>query len=372
MVPKTQNDLVAVVSTDFTELCYLDFGRFQFFRKVAIGTSKFADAKNEDNSVDIKTKLKKLSSTKDDKKNGDLSSKIRANLFEKIKDSKSNENPFIKMFLSEVKRSIEFLNNSYSQKIERLFITGSGVKIAELISYLKEQLDIPVILLRPQFSLSEKDPNRYTDYFAVLGTALHLEKDVDFIPRQYKDVQIFKSLNILLILLFFIAGAALLYLNSYNQEEFKQNQKILAQQMEQYNILNPVEKEYNTRIMEIGKLQKEKQRLLAHIKEPPHLLEVMHLVSNEIPPEIIINALQFGNFRSEKYTVKKGRETLPEFTYTVTLVGQVKSEYLMGDVILINFINHLTDLKYFKRIRLKNKTKELDRALFEFELNLFI
>lgn len=372
MVPETECDLIAVISSDFTEICYSDFGRFMFFRKAALGSSDIQKAMKDGSVTNSEVQAKKLNKSTNGNNGDDISSKIRAKLFQKIKDTHSDENPVIKMFLSEINRSIEFLSVRFKQKVKRLFLSGGGAQINELVHYLQEQLDISVVLLQPQFSISESNPNRYSEYFTVLGTALHSDKKVDFIPSPYKKVQILKSLNILLIVVCAIVAVGMYHLKSLNKEDIQHNNELLTQVQNQYQRLNPVENRYNETVLDVSKIQQEKRGLQNFVRETPQVLEIMRLISNKIPSEIILNSAQFGNYRTTKYTSKRGRETPPEFTYQLTLIGQIKSEYLMGDVILINFINELTDLKYFNKIQLKNKNKELDKGIFEFELILLI
>jgi hypothetical protein len=80
--------------------------------------------------------------------------------------------------------------------------------------------------------------------------------------------------------------------------------------------------------------------------------------------------LNFDHYKQAKGS-KKGKAT-PKYKYTVTLSGQISSDFQMGDVVLINFMNHLNELNYFKEIKMTNKRKELDRDLFEFWLELYL
>lgn len=373
MVKEPENDLVVIISTDFTQICYFRKGKLNFFRNVALGTSNIQKAMEEkDNgSLNMNSELKELAKKKEGSKESNLSSLIKERLFNKVKESTSEENSVIKMLHSEIIRSREFINKAFpDEKISRIFVSGNGIQSKSLVDYLQIKFNNSIILLRPKFASNGNDINKYGEYFIALGTALPDGKQFNIIPSQYKTSHLLRNLNILLIAFLFLSIAGAVVFSFFQKYDLIRSQNKLAGLQQQYQVLNPIQTKYEQTVLKYGGVRKEVGSLLGVVKKTPELLEVLRLFSNETPPFIILNELNFDHYRVAKGG-KKGK-AIPEYKYTVTLAGQISSDFQMGDVVLINFMNHLNELNYFKEIKMTNKRKELDRDLFEFWLELYL
>ena len=153
------------------------------------------------------------------------------------------------------------------------------------------------------------------------------------------------------------------------------NQKIAALQ-QRYEELNPVERIYDEFLKNINQVERKKNQLLIPVKPVPELLRTMKLFSNEVPDGIRLTSFRFTNFQPVSKRTKSAAKGAPteeiHYKYRVGIIGQITGEYLMGDVRLINFMNHLNDLGYFKNIKLLNKRKQPENRLFEFELEAYL
>ena len=161
--------------------------------------------------------------------------------------------------------------------------------------------------------------------------------------------------------------------SSFQRYDYIKNLNSLAQLGVQYQKLNPIQTKYDDTILKYNGVQKDKNQLLGFIKKKPELLETLRLFSNETPPFIILNEMNFEEYNLPK-ALKNNKAQATKFnhTYRITLAGEIKSDFQMGDVILINFMNQLNDLNYFKEIKLTNKQKLMERGLFEFWLELLL
>ncbi len=119
----------------------------------------------------------------------------------------------------------------------------------------------------------------------------------------------------------------------------------------------------------IGDVQKENQNLKERIQEKPPVLEIMRLFSNLTPKEIRLNTLVFskvqneGNLKNENASAE-----VPDFT--INLSGEISGDLVNGDVVLIDFINSLNNLKLFKSIKLDQKEKDVEQKKIRFALTL--
>lgn len=374
MIHEPDNDLVVVISTFFTQIYYFRNGKLQFFRNAALGVSNIQKAMEEksNGSLSANEEPSKLSERKESLLETDISSAIKERLLKKVKESKSEENAVIKTLYSEIKRSIDYINLNYpTEKIKRTFVTGSGIQVKEIMAYLQKQSNDSIVLLKPQFSTTEINTNRYGEYFTALGTSLQVGKEFDTIPSQYKTSQVFKNVNMLLTAFLFLSIAGAVFVSYFQKYDFIKNQNILAQLGRQYQVLNPIQTKYNDMVVKYNEVNLQKTKLQGFVKKNPQLMEVLRLFSNETPPFIILNEMNFEAYAPPR-SGQKSRGDVKSYKYQITLIGQIKSDFQMGDVVLINFMNRLNDLKYFEEIKLTNKRKEPDKDLFEFWLQFYL
>ena len=376
MVPESDNDMVVVISTFFTQIYYFRNGKLQFFRNAALGVSNIQKALDEkgNGSLSVNSESNKSSDEKKPIQLVDMSISIKERLLKKVEESKTEDNSVIRMLYSEIKRSIDYINLTYpTEKIKRTFVTGGGIQAREIMGYLQKQFDDSLVMLKPQFSSSEVNTSRYGEYFTALGTSLQVGNEFDAVPAQYKTSQVLRNANTLLITLLFLGLAGAGSYSYFQKYEYIKNQNDLAQLEQQYKVLNPIQTKYDDLVLEYNRVQRNKNEFLGFIKKTPKLLEALRLFSNETPPFIILNEMKFETYALPKVIQKnKSLATKPLYKYKITVAGQIKSDFQMGDVILINFMNQLNDLNYFKEIKLVDKRKQMDKSLFEFWLELLL
>lgn len=95
----------------------------------------------------------------------------------------------------------------------------------------------------------------------------------------------------------------------------------------------------------------------------------MRLLSNLTPKQIRLNAFVFRKIQSESKMVNQEElKKLPK--YGVTIEGEIVGDFVNGDVILINFINSLNNLKFFKKIHLDHKERDQQNNKINFGLTM--
>ena len=110
------------------------------------------------------------------------------------------------------------------------------------------------------------------------------------------------------------------------------------------------------------------KELRGYIQTRPPIIEVLRLFSNEVPLNITLEKIDFIKI-NEEVANKKFKN---QYKFQLDIDGIITSDPLMADVTLINFVNHLIDLKYFEHIELLNKYKEPEMKITRFGLRLFL
>jgi len=376
MVKNPLKDLVIDISYDFTQICFLNHKRLEYIRNVGIGAYNLeiairSEKQNGNNNKNIEQLLsRQLNDIGEQPQN-----EIRKRLLKRIIEIQNKQIPVLQMFLSEILRTIEYFHEN-GVEIDRIFLTGYGIKKEGLLPYLRKRLQQPVYVLAPQFSYSTEKSLDFGEFFAAMGTALHNTKDFNLVPDEYRARQKYRQLNVVLVLIIILLGILAGVVTKYQLETIESKENLLQQYDVQYKQLNPIERIYDSFRSQIEAVMKERTMLQQAVKEAPPLLEVLKLFSNEVPREIVLQSLFFGKYkqtdrRKPVTKIKQQQGKSPKYRYQIILSGIIRSDFLMGDVILINFINRLQNLKYFKDIRLTRKEKNQKKKLLRFDLMLF-
>ncbi|HGY55828.1 MAG TPA: hypothetical protein ENK44_09010 [Caldithrix abyssi] len=374
MVFRPDKDLLIDISYDFTQICLMRNGFLEYIRNVGIGARNLETTiheKNKDgNETDQDLTIPALGADKSQKVSSNL---LRDRLMKKIKDLKKKQNPVLHTFFSEILRSMSFIQGrSTNYLVERIMITGYGVRKESLIPYLRSRLHLPMFILAPQFENLDKKTLDYTEYFSTIGTALHQEESCNILPKSYMTNILFAKLNwiLTLIMITLICGFAYFSLLQYRETESKK--KLIAQYEDNYERLNPIEGIYNKYKQEIEQLNNENRELRSYIKAGPPIIEVLRFFSNETPDNIRLESIQFVDIASDVKKYSKEEKVDKDYKYRIELNAVLMGDALMGDAFLINYINKLKSLNYFKHILLLNKNKipENDEVLFTLDLYL--
>lgn len=367
MIFRPGRDLLIDIGYDLTQMCFIKNGNVEFVRNVSIGSRNLevtihSNPKDADeNKAGGKSVSGGLSADKPEE--------VRNRLLNRIKDLKNKQNPVLHTFFSEILRSLAFFQGkNVQQYIERIFVTGYGIRKESLLPYLKSRLNIPLFILTPQF---EERPNRTTEfgeYFSTLGTTLQDSKAANLLPQHYKTKLLFKKLNMGLSTLLALLVVVLGLLWNGQHKLIAQKKALIRSYHQEYEALNPVEGKYREIQQLIGDVNKKNNELKSYIQQRPPVVEILRLFSNEVPPTIRLDKLNFIqiNKGSDKKKFKN------DFKYQLDIDGIITTDPLMADVTLINFVNHLIDLKYFKHIELLNKLKDPEKKITRFGIRVFL
>ncbi len=366
------NDVLVDIGTDTTQICFYVGGQLNYVRNFAVGANNLRKAiRAPGSSPEVKPQPQNGSS---DEPVPPVQGNIRERLRSKVQVLKTKQNPLLQVLLSEIMRSLEFFKGKKRQTpIHKLFISGQGLKIESVIPYLKHRLPYPVYPLVPRFQPGTTEPFLNSEHLATIGTALFEDKKLNMLPSEFRTRELYRNLSILTVAMILIFGvfASFMYLNK--KEEVTQFRQLISEIQAQYDQLNPAEKQYREIVQQINQLAVQKRQLLASIKRVPELLQVLKLFSNEVPPEIRLTGLYFEPIQpAQKGKTEQNSPAVPEFKYKINIVGRITGDYLMGDIILMDFMNHLRELQYFRRIDLVDKRKQVENKLFEFEIEMYL
>lgn len=377
MLKDYSNDVVIDINTDTTQVCFFVNGKLMYIRNFAIGAnnlektlSRSGNGESDDSVIALKPHDEEQQSEETSESN------IRERLFKKIEILKSKRNPLLQVLLGEILRSIEFFQDGREKyPIQNVYLTGAGLKIDAVFPYLKNHLNYPVYRLSPRFMPEEIMVSQFVEYFAALGAGLYQEKKMNMVSSEFKINELFKKLSVLLVAFFFLLVPLVGYqthLKNTQVSNLHQQYDLLEKQ---YDMLNPTERIYEQINRQIKQIEARKKLLVSPVKSTPELLRVMKFFSNEVPPEIRLTSLRFNlvtTGKQQKNNKKKATSPENNYKYRISMIGQVVDDYFKADVQLINFLNKLNDLKFFKSISLVKKRKQAENKLFEFELEAFL
>ncbi len=366
------NDVLVDIGTDTTQICFYVGGKLNYVRNFAVGANNLRKAIRTPGPGPEVTPQPQNGSNNEP--HPEVQGSIRERLRSKVQVLKTKQNPLLQVLLSEIMRSLEFFKGKKRQTpIHKLFISGHGLKIESVIPYLKHRLPYPVYPLVPKFQPTTTEPFLNSEHLATIGTAMFEDKKMNMLPSEFRTRELYRNLSILTfaMIVIFSVYATFMYLNK--KDEIVQFQGLISEIKAQYDQLNPAEKQYRQIMQQINQVAMQKRQLLASVKRVPELLQVLKLFSNEVPPEIRLTGLYFEPVPpGEKGVNEPAAADIPVFKYKVNIVGRITGDYLMGDIILMDFINHLRELNYFRRIELVDKRKQVENKLFEFEIEMYL
>ena len=371
MVKNPGSDILIDISYDYTQICYFCKGKLEFVRNVAIGSYNLELAVHGSNQSGAAPPPQNEDYFLKEMQEGS-GSHIRKRLLKRVRDLQNKQNPVLQMFLSEILRSIEFFQTQKNgEQAKRILLTGYGLRKESILPYLRNRLNIPLVLLMPQLEAGEENSRNFGEYFAAVGVALQERKGFNLVPQEFRQRELYRNVNIILAFLLFFSLAGGGYYTYREDQLFQQKTKLLHQYQKQYQDLNPVERIYKNFANQIYQTKQEEKKLIAFREKQPPLLNVLRLFSNETPQEIRLRSLQFGKYTGKAITRKKGKVVKENYPYQINVAGVVKGDFLLGDVTLINFIDRLANLGYFKKIKLIHKEKNPKLKTIEFEFMTF-
>jgi len=378
-VNKSEEEILVDISYELTHVSYLNNGELEYTRNIASGAANLEMAIHDNKGNLLGPDMLGHSDSDGIGPDGALKpEKIREVLRARLKALQHNQSPALQLFRSELQNSIDYFNSlKKGRNISRVFVTGYGVQKESLISFLKKNFGLPVFILAPKFQAAEENRSRHGEFSAALGALINTEHPFNMVPGEVQAQARFKRFNAVAAIIFVMVMATMGYLSFFTNSQIEGIQTRFDQITRQYNKINPARVEYQRLNNEIAAIQARKAGLVNSVAEETPLLDVMRLLSNETNEDIILNEITFSHHQATQTRGRRmGRRPATnensDYDYVITLSGTVNGDYLNSDVILINFIDHLKDLNYFKNIEIDEKNKRNVRQRLEFELKAYL
>jgi len=375
IVPQTSGDVLVDISYDSTHINFVSGGTLEYSRNIASGASNLETAVHDKKSKLLGPDSDKIELEDGISKNGATRPEmIRKSLKMRLKVLHSSQNPVLQLFKNELQNSLDYYNSiNKNNPVKRIFLTGYGIQKESLSSFLRNTMKNPVFVLSPKLDPSVKNTLEFGEYFTTIGAVIAGKTPFNLIPKEFRSHILFKRLNILVIVLTIMTMVTMGYLTNIISDQVSnlENELILIEK--KYNQLNPIEVEYQNSNSQINAILKAQKRLKASVGKNSKALEVMRLISNETPEQVILTELSFTQgtvFKNKKNQKKsKGRKSKQQTSGNLVLIsGTVTGDYLMGDVILVNYVDHLKNVGYFKNLIISDKIKKNDKRSMTFEL----
>lgn len=374
MIHESKSDVLVDISYDITHLNFISDSELEYARNIASGASNLEVAVHDKKgkilgpdsiSINEEDGIGKNGATRPDK--------IRQSLKSRLKLLQAQQNPVLQLFKNELQNSIDYFNNLNKDKeVKRIFLAGYGIQKESLLSFLKENMKLPVFVLSPKLEKTQNNALQFGQFFSTIGTIIKPNNPFNLIPKSYRNNQKFKRLNYLVILVFIFLVIGLGYVNNVVNLSVDAVRNQLDNIENQYKKLNPVETEYQRVLKEIQSTKNEQARLGQILNEPGPIVNIMKFISNETPQQIVLHELSVFpekiSASSKKRRVSAEQPKIIKKSYTIKISGNVVSDYLMSDITLINYIDHLKNLKFFKSIEISQKYKKSDNQIFSFEI----
>ncbi|KAA3617282.1 MAG: hypothetical protein D8M58_03150 [Calditrichaeota bacterium] len=379
MVGSDNQDMLVDISYDTTHICYLNNGNLEFTRNLATGASNLEIAIHEKQGNILKQDIIQPVEDAGIGKNGALKPElIRKALQQRLRTLQAHQNPVLQLFKNELQHSIDHFNNlDKNQDVKRIFLTGYGLQKESLLSFLKNNMKVPVFVLAPKLSDAEENLLKHGQFFSTLGTVINTKDSFNLVSKEFRAQGVFKRLNYLVsaLIAFSLLGSVYLTNLSYTQIDNLKNE--VEKVENKYNTLNPVEVEYQKLNSEIKNIKSTQNSLKKLVTKTGPVIEALKLISNETPEQIILSAISVRHSSSITIGGKKNRKARKNSNkkkpvlkagYSINLSGVVNGDYLMSDVILINYLDHLKNLGYFKSIEITDKNKKNKKQSMQFEI----
>lgn len=373
MVFRPGRDMLINVAYNLTQMVFLKNGELEFIRNVSIGSRNLEVTIHEPESE--KGSKKKISEKTVSLSSTDNPAILRNKLLSKINDLKNKQNPVLHTFFSEILRSLSFIQGrNLNNYIERIFITGYGVRKESLIPYLRSRLNMPVFVLAPQLKKNKGRTLETAAFFTTLGNALQERKSFNLLDKKYQTRKLLKKINVILIFVIVMLALFLGYISMQQTRIITQKKSLIEQYNLEYKQLNPIEGLFKNLKQQIKEVNEKNSELHDYVKVRPPVIKVLQFFSNETPANIRLEKVKFSKLTLDKSDKKHKKEDVFEnsYKYQIDLSGIIRTEPLMGDVTLINYINKLIDKNFFKRVELLNKLKDPEKKITKFDVRMYL
>ena len=372
MIDKTDGDVLVDISYDITHINLITENNLEYARNISSGAANLEVAVRDKKGKILGPDAMGFDDEDGIGKSGAVRpDKIRKVLRQRLKVLQAQQNPVLQLFKNELQNSVEYFNKLHKNKrAKRIFLTGYGIQKESLLSFLKNNLNLPVFVLSPKFEEYTNNALQFGQYFTTLGTVIGAKDSFNLIPRSYKNSIIFKRLNFLMVIFIIVALFGMGYLNNSANRTLDGLNSQLSNLQAQYEKLNPIETEYQKTNTKILSLQNEQTKLINLIKKESPAIQVMKFLSQETPKQIVLSDFDFileSNQKSGKKSSKPspaGKNAKPE--YILQYSGNIVGDYLLSDITLINYVDHLKNLEVFKTVDIIDKQKKSKQQSMKF------
>ncbi|RMH65715.1 MAG: hypothetical protein D6677_01800 [Calditrichaeota bacterium] len=377
MMTDSGHDIIVDISYELTHLIGVHKGRIDFTRTLTSGAANLEAAVHTKKTVLMQPETFKVGEEPGIGKDGAIKPEaIRKVLKKRLRAISAQQNPVLQLFKNEIQNTIELLrkNSARDDKI-RVCLTGYGIQKENLVGYLRNQISYPVFLLSPQ--LGNDLVMTYGEYSALIGAISGNKSPFNVVPDEYRSNAFYKQLNMVAAVAGFLVLTAITWQTHGVLKQVDEAGKELIELTRKYKKINPVQTEYLELRDKIKALDKENQQLKSVLQNPAPITRFMKLLSNETPQQIVLTEVSLRPYVDKKFLKKKNRKKKknkskkkirPLYDYSVNISGYVNGDYLMSDVILINYVDRLKKLGFFKNIEVNDKTKRARTQKMTFDI----
>jgi len=375
MVSNPSSDILVDISYEVTNINFHSKENLEFTRNISSGASNLEIAVHGSNVNILGPDSFEIKEEEGIGKKGALKAgMIRKALKIRVASLQTQQNPVLQVFKNELQNSIDHFNKMGTKnKIDRIFLTGYGIQKESLLSFLKNNMKLPVFVLAPKLQDISSSDLKYGEYFSTLGAVVPANDEFNFVPSEFRKDRIFKRLNVLVSVLLGVSLLGMVYLTSLYNDSIENLDSKLSQATNKYEELHPTEVTYQGFKAEIVKLKARQRELLTRVNNKTTVVDVMRLVSRETPEHLVFTGFTLVNSATIKSTKrgkkrKSSKPTEGESEYYIQFSGFVNGDNLMSDIILINYVDHLKNLGYLKDINILNKVRNKRTKLVEFDI----
>ena len=296
--------------------------------------------------------------------------------------------PVFDSWRQEIDRTINGMRKEYKISDDtEILLSGSAGDIVYLDKFIEGSLGLSTQYLNPVRNLAlpsgfSRDSFKYhpTLLTASIGSALHIDRSVNILPKSLKQEEILRWVNragllasaAILIIFFGMSLSTKLNINSIISE-------IEPMQQENDKLLY-VEQEHVTLSQNKTSVEQQLEILSYDTEYFNRILAINKFLSYYTPKEIIIDELNFQEGWEIKAYKKIGRDLVKvvrqedEHLRIVRLAGNVHSNSILLDDHFNNFITTLEESRLFQNIEVMSQASKagLGKDNLQFELKCVI
>ncbi|RMF56437.1 MAG: type IV pilus assembly protein PilM [Calditrichaeota bacterium] len=274
--------------------------------------------------------------------------------------------PVLERLVGEIQRTVEFYKERFKiERLEKVFVTGGGALMPNLISALQEQLHLPFEVLNPFETISLKKFKDWANLlrlgprFAVAaGLALDVRKELNLLPGPLKGSLRYRYLSKIYRYVAMILLLGMTLLSQSAARQFHKLQARFKRIQAEYKEAEPKRKQFLKLSRELQRLQKTKKALEETLDLDLSAANHLRAVSRVFPPNMALTSFKIV-YRNRKV---EGSDTY-EVRQVVILEGVAFENNSMEGVNLAEFLLALERLDYFESVSLKSQQIRKDGHL---------